>query len=568
MVAPDQSTDSRAVMFCPRCGRAMTLVSSQCPRCLVAAVTGGAASPTLRRPSLPLGIERISNVLIFLSILAFGYLVSGAPENWFIGMVLLVSVLCATLAIGLRYLVEAAYWLLALLLGFVLWWLGKDLGFMWWFSTRPFLVLLIAVLLFFLLGHLRIYHDAVEAEAIRHQRLGEDHSKRQLALAATIGAELVLLMGWAAMPSVKTAVYAKIEARREAICRTNLKRIATALLKYAESHDGKLPPTKDPLSKVLAPYLADPRMFRCPKDDDQQGAGYLFNPELAGWPVKNIVDPATTILLSEDPVRHRPESRHRSGGHYALVDGTVKLLFAPSWQDEFKWVPDERISEAAATSVITRWKKAWEERNAEALIAFYPPGYQGEATDHESWLKQKKESLSRWSSIHLEIENMDYSPVSDGEATVSFTQYYWAYRQSPARSYADIGRKALALKKEHGKPLIVNEHFEEELTKRYPERTTSPESSVGRFVCPGSDVRTLYESDLYGKSAWDLDLMRNEIFARYGMIFKRTDLQKYFLRQGWYFPRPDFSGASLNDIERQNAEFIAAYQRDHDLRTR
>jgi serine/threonine-protein kinase len=37
-------------------------------------------------------------------------------------------------------------------------------------------------------------------------------------------------------------------------------------------------------------------------------------------------------------------------------------------------------------------------------------------------------------------------------------------------------------------------------------------------------TRTVTENDLQGKSDWELDVMRNEIYARYGRWFNRAEL--------------------------------------------
>lgn len=52
--------------------------------------------------------------------------------------------------------------------------------------------------------------------------------------------------------------------------------------------------------------------------------------------------------------------------------------------------------------------------------------------------------------------------------------------------------------------------------------------------------------------AEDLRLLRNEIYARHGRVFKDKDLQKYFESQAWYHPDPDFKDEMLNEIEAQN----------------
>jgi hypothetical protein len=52
--------------------------------------------------------------------------------------------------------------------------------------------------------------------------------------------------------------------------------------------------------------------------------------------------------------------------------------------------------------------------------------------------------------------------------------------------------------------------------------------------------------------AEDLRVLRNEIYARHGRMFKDVKLQKYFETQSWYKANPDFKDDQLNDIEVQN----------------
>jgi hypothetical protein len=49
-------------------------------------------------------------------------------------------------------------------------------------------------------------------------------------------------------------------------------------------------------------------------------------------------------------------------------------------------------------------------------------------------------------------------------------------------------------------------------------------------------TRELAAADLDGKSAQELDVMRNEIYARHGRKFANPKLQTYFLSQNWYTP--------------------------------
>ena len=61
--------------------------------------------------------------------------------------------------------------------------------------------------------------------------------------------------------------------------------------------------------------------------------------------------------------------------------------------------------------------------------------------------------------------------------------------------------------------------------------------SDSEYILPESNVRLLTEADLSGLSKEELRLARNEMFARYGMIFGVEDLDSYFLSKSWYEPK-------------------------------
>jgi YARHG domain len=54
----------------------------------------------------------------------------------------------------------------------------------------------------------------------------------------------------------------------------------------------------------------------------------------------------------------------------------------------------------------------------------------------------------------------------------------------------------------------------------------------------------------------DLRVLRNEIYARRGRVFKDAELQKYFIAQIWYQPNPDFKDEQLTEVESKNLAII------------
>lgn len=82
----------------------------------------------------------------------------------------------------------------------------------------------------------------------------------------------------------------------------------------------------------------------------------------------------------------------------------------------------------------------------------------------------------------------------------------------------------------------------------------------------GISSRYIDESELYNYSAGQLRLIRNEIFALNGRIFRSQDLADYFSQKSWYVPTydPDEFDANmfyyLNDYEEANLQVILNYE--------
>lgn len=58
--------------------------------------------------------------------------------------------------------------------------------------------------------------------------------------------------------------------------------------------------------------------------------------------------------------------------------------------------------------------------------------------------------------------------------------------------------------------------------------------------------------------AEDLRVLRNEIYARHGRIFRDKNLQQYFETQAWYTPDPEFKDEMLSEVESENLKKIRA----------
>lgn len=65
---------------------------------------------------------------------------------------------------------------------------------------------------------------------------------------------------------------------------------------------------------------------------------------------------------------------------------------------------------------------------------------------------------------------------------------------------------------------------------------------------------------LRGLSLHELRLLRNEIYARHGRIFKTVWIQQYFGFQPWYDPKEDFKDEDISGNDKTNIETIVRYE--------
>lgn len=72
--------------------------------------------------------------------------------------------------------------------------------------------------------------------------------------------------------------------------------------------------------------------------------------------------------------------------------------------------------------------------------------------------------------------------------------------------------------------------------------------------------KLIAETMLRGLSLHELRLLRNEIYARHGRIFKTMWLQQYFGSQPWYDAKEDFKDEEVSGSDKTNVETIVAYE--------
>ena len=102
---------------------------------------------------------------------------------------------------------------------------------------------------------------------------------------------------------------------------------------------------------------------------------------------------------------------------------------------------------------------------------------------------------------------------------------------------------------------VMEEYREEEGAS---EQTSAQQ---GEYILPDSSSRLLTEADIAGLSDSELELARNEIYARHGRRFDTPEIMEYFETKSWYsgtIEPEDFDYSVLSEIERANVDFLLA----------
>ena len=74
---------------------------------------------------------------------------------------------------------------------------------------------------------------------------------------------------------------------------------------------------------------------------------------------------------------------------------------------------------------------------------------------------------------------------------------------------------------------------------------------------PEMSTREITKEELMKKSKDELKIMRNEVYARYGMIFQKNgDMDKYFSKQDWYYGRSQSTEKFLTQLEKDNIRLV------------
>jgi hypothetical protein len=102
----------------------------------------------------------------------------------------------------------------------------------------------------------------------------------------------------------------------------------------------------------------------------------------------------------------------------------------------------------------------------------------------------------------------------------------------------------------------------------YKDMPSPDEEWFARVASEEGIEGALTEEDLAGKSVWELDVIRNEIYARHGYSFRREDLREHFSKAPWYTPMQTNQfrvSGQFTPTEKYNVEFVRRFQIRHSL---
>jgi YARHG domain-containing protein len=150
---------------------------------------------------------------------------------------------------------------------------------------------------------------------------------------------------------------------------------------------------------------------------------------------------------------------------------------------------------------------------------------------------------AEWTVLASEIEAIHGKRFTDTPWLQQyFDERYWykAADKYDAKGLNDIEKKNLALI---------------DLVRKQQRKVALMPGDMELF-----ENKLISETMLRGLSLHELRLLRNEIYARHGRIFKTMWIQQYFGGQEWYDPREDFKDEEISGPDKTNIETIVAYE--------
>lgn len=217
--------------------------------------------------------------------------------------------------------------------------------------------------------------------------------------------------------------------------------------------------------------------------------------------------------------------------------------------------------------------------------------------EEQSWYKPNPDFKNSMLN-NMERKNLDLIRIAEAakhETIQPGDMRYWRDRQITARKlgkHSGAEWKVLLAEVEaiHGKRFDdepwLQQYFEERYwyfpNEKYDSKKLSAIERKNLEILGGAQKRqrkvaimpgdmqffenkAITEQMLRGLSLHELRLLRNEIYARHGRMFRAEWLQQYFFFQPWYAPDESFKDEELSGNDKVNVETIVKYEtRIHD----
>lgn len=217
-----------------------------------------------------------------------------------------------------------------------------------------------------------------------------------------------------------------------------------------------------------------------------------------------------------------------------------------------------------------------------ALIAFLAFSCMGPATSGSD-SAQSAGTTTATSASSASASTTSASSTSASASASSASASASASSASAATTSAATGANAVAgstTEQQEPTPEITNEQPQRTVTYDEPQQSQpqssvgtqtsnapTPSGSTGSVSYEASSTRYYDRSELESMSVSDLYYARNEVFARHGRMFKRSDLQSYFDSQDWYerkYTPEEWESMpnQLNDYEYKNTLLMREVEAD------
>jgi uncharacterized protein (TIGR02246 family) len=173
------------------------------------------------------------------------------------------------------------------------------------------------------------------------------------------------------------------------------------------------------------------------------------------------------IVRASDIVLAKFTQAYRADGFFSTGEKRLYLLKkSPEWKITYEFftrqrelaggVPQEVAKNkelSAIKRLISRWRKAWQEKDLKGYMAAYARDFSSLGLDRDGWRRHKSDLNRKCRRIHIEVRNLRIQLLSSDTAIVRFDQEY-----SSDRHY-DNGRKTIQLVKRDGRWRIKTEKW-------------------------------------------------------------------------------------------------------------